>query len=213
MSNFTDFFPAAGGGGGFTKRLKYTTARGNDDANYNNAASYTVNPATDLGLSDGDSIGYFMVGGGGMTNNSATAARGGKIIQGTSIITNASTNLILTIGIGTPLVTTDNASGYDNYATGADRQSTISSGLSLTTADGSNSSGYGGRYDVPASNAGVGVNGYGVGAVPGYFRVAYTGYGSPWMGGNTFAVHGWGHGGTGVIDGFIASDGAILLFY
>jgi len=213
MSNFSDFFPAAGGGGGFTKRLKYTTARGSDDADYNNAASYTVNPATDLGLEDGASLGYFMIGGGGMSNNNTSGARGGMIIQGIAIITSASTDLILTPGVGTPYVSTDNGSGYDNYATGAARQSTIAGGLSITTADGSNSSGYGGRDSGNISNAGPGVNGYGVGSVPDGFRESFAGYGNPWSGGNAFPVHGFGHAGLGVSNGYEGSDGAIILFY
>ena len=145
MSNFTDFFPAAGGGGGFTKQLKWTTARGLDDANYNDAASYTVNPATDLGLEDGASIGYFMVGSGGLSGNSEDGAYGGKILMGTAIITTASTNLTLTPGVG------------NNVA------STISGGLTLTTGDGSNH--YGHRGNAEKTGAGVGINGYGAGCV------------------------------------------------
>lgn len=213
MANLSDFLPAGGGGGGFTKRLKYTTARGEDDADYNNAASYTVNPATDLGLEDGASLGYFMVGGGGMSNNSGTGGSGGKILEGIAIITTASTDLTLTIGVGTSYISSDNGAGVDNYATAAANQSTISGGLSLTTADGTNSSGWGGRSSTPYAFAGPGVNGYGVGAVPSAFRQSFAGYGSPWNGGNTFVVHGFGHGGTGVSNGFAGSDGAIILFY
>jgi hypothetical protein len=177
------------------------------------STSFTVNPATDLGLSDGDSIGYFMIGGGGMTNASNGSARGGKIIQGTAIISNASTDLILTIGTGAPYIGSDGGSGYDNEATGADRQSTISGGLSLTTADGSNSAGYGAWGHSPYVPAGTGVNGYGVGASNNSFRNSYSGYGYQWGGGNTSAVHGYGHGGTGVSNGFLGSDGAILLYF
>lgn len=154
-----------------------------------------------------------MVGGGGMSNNNTSGARGGMIIQGIAIITSASTDLILTPGVGTPYVSTDNASGYDNYATGAARQSTIAGGLSITTADGSNSSGYSGRDSGVISNAGPGVNGYGVGSVPDGFREGFAGYGNPWSGGNAFTVHGFGHAGTGVSNGFEGSDGAIILFY
>lgn len=220
MSNFSDFFPAAGGGGGggFTKRLKYTTARGADDANYNNAASYTVNPATDLGLEDGASLGYFLVGGGGMTNFTDGGGFGGKIIQGIAIITTASTNLILTPGVGTPLVTADGNSGYDNYATGAANQSTISGGLSITTADGSNTSGWGaGPTSTWNSAGGPGINGYGIGSGNASYQQSFAGYGAPQFGGNAFTVHGFGSGGSGgrtlAAGGYEGSDGAIILFY
>ncbi len=221
MSNFSDFFPAAGGGGGgggFTKRLKWTTARGADDANYNNAASYTVNPATDLGLEDGASIGYFMCGGGGMTNFAAGGGFGGKIIQGTAIITTASTNLILTPGVGTPLVTANGNAGYDNYATAAANQSTISGGLSITTADGANTSGSGsGTTSTWNGSALPGINGYGAGGSGSGFYSNFSQYGSPQFGGNPFTSHGFGGGGAGgrtaALGGYDGSDGAIILFY
>ena len=88
------------------------------------AAPITVNPATDLGLADGASIGYLMVGGGrsvGADNN--IGGQGGTIIQGTAIITTASTNLVLSPGIGS----TSASSGT---------QSTISGGLTLTSGNG-----------------------------------------------------------------------------
>ena len=196
MSNFTDFFPAAsGGGGGFTKQLKWTTARGLDDANYNDAASYTVNPATDLGLSDGDSLGYFMVSSGcGSTN---TPGNGGYILQGTSIISNASTNLVLTPASAA-------TSGTSRV------HSTISGGLTLTTADSYNSAGASDGYD---GNPQLGFS-YGNG-IMGY------GAGGKWADGvlaNDFPrgdqSHGFGNGGAFFNSNFLTgSDGAILLFY
>jgi hypothetical protein len=146
MANLSDFLPAAGGSGGFTKMLKYSTARALDDADYNNAASYTVNPATDLGLEDGASIGYFMVGSGGASGNSEYGAYGGKILMGTAIITTASTNLVLTPGVSA--------------------QSTISGGLTLTTGDGSNHYGHRGlTSSSKAISGGIGINGYGAGCI------------------------------------------------
>lgn len=220
MANLSDFLPAAaaGGGGGFTKMLKYSTARALDDADYNNAASYTVNPATDLGLEDGASIGYFMCGGGGMTNFTGAAGFGGKIIQGTAIITTASTNLILTPGVGTPLVTADGNAGYDNYATAAANQSTISGGLSITTADGANTSGSGsGASSTWNGSALPGINGYGAGGAGSGFYSNQAGYGYPQFGGNAFTAHGFGGGGSGgrtaALGGYDGSDGAIILFY
>lgn len=181
MANFSDFLPAAGGGGGFTKMLKYTTARGLNDANYNNAASYTVNPATDLGLSDGDSIGYMLIGSGENKQDLDVAGAGGKIIQGTSIISNASTNLTLTPGTGNGVA------------------STISGGLTLTSADGIKFWGGMTNNVDEAGSASTGIMGYGAG---GGSRLK--------AGGMRMTAHGWGNG-----EGYESSsgDGAILLFY
>lgn len=215
MSNFTDFFPAAGGGGGgFTKRLKWTTARGLDDANYNNAASYTVNPATDLGLEDGASIGYFMVGGGSTGQNVSSGSGGGggyggRIIEGTAIISSASTNLILTPGVGMY----QQSYGWSMRSTINPTESTITGGLTITTADGSNLQGTGG-YNYSTSNYSPtgGINGYGIGGV------GTAQYSSSWtlIGGT---AHGFGCG-TGFCNynqsatiNWQAGDGAILLFY
>jgi len=191
MSDFTDFFPAAGGGGGFTKRLKWTTARGLNDANYNNAASYTVNPATDLGLSDGDSLGYFMIGAGMQMNDSNQGGEGGKIIYGTAIITSASTNLVLTPAAA--------SSTYGEFI-----QSTISGGLTLTTGNGSNNNGYGARsYSQQVVPSGQGVMGYGVGG-------ATNSRQRPYGSGSAPSIHGWGSGGK---QNTVGGDGAILLYY
>ncbi len=268
MANFSDFFPAAGGGGGFTKMNKYSTNRAYNDAthklgesvtvhreyggasgtntftgnqqtsgNFNAADSYvgltfvwnstthtitastansgaystviwtftpaltasistynqqidfvaspsfTVNPATDLGLEDGASLGYMLVGAGYIGSaNGKSGGRGGKIIYGTKIITDASTDLILTPGV---------ANGGN---------STTSGGLTLSSGDGSHSAGF---PDYNSTNTvvfteGSGINGYGVGGGV-YDGTRYSGTG-----------HGWGLGSYGAGSG---GDGAILLYY
>lgn len=201
MANFSDFLPVAGGGGGFTKSLKYSTARALNDADYNNAASYTVNPATDLGLSDGDSIGYFMVGGGEVGDDTTYTGFGGKIIYGTKTITNASTDLTLTIGVGEDL---NCVSG--SVTTVSPTESTISGGLTLTTANGSRQAGF---RSTASGSPGSGINGYGVG-----------GGGLGYNDGSQ--AHGWGGGtrqsaNTGSYPPptfrFTAGDGAIILYY
>jgi hypothetical protein len=185
MSNFSDFFPAAGGGGGFTKMNKYATERSGNDATHklvSPATSFTVNPATDLGLSDGDSLGFFLVGAGYTTGSGTTGADGGYINQGTRIISNASTDLVLTIGVN-----------------GA--ASTISGGLTITSSDGSNRAGGRSYTDGGfATTWGQGINGYGSGSVGTYYAGA-TGHNGP--------RHGFGSG----VAGSTSSDGAILLFY
>ena len=149
---------------------------------------FTVNPATDLGLADGASLGFFMIGGGNSNASTSQGAKGGNILQGTRIITTASTNLILTPGAAT--------AGQGGAA------SAISGGLTLTTDDGANQ-GWPSKDNTKAnSNAWGGIDGYGIG-------------GGLWNEGGAYGTvganfHGFGGGShnTGV-----AGDGAILLYY
>jgi hypothetical protein len=195
MSNFSDFFPAAGGGGGggFTKRLKYTRPGSTGDADFDNANTYTVNPATDLGLEDGASLGYFMVGGGTNKNNTQYGGNGGYIIQGIVTITNASTNLTLTPAEAA------STSVRDTYT-----HSTITGGITLTTADGDNGNGWGATGATGYSGAGPGINGYGVGAM------APNRAGELERQGSYPTRNGFGSGGSQSGRG---GDGAIILFY
>jgi len=143
------------------------------------AAPITVNPATNLGLSDGDSIGYFLCGAGG--NNSSYGGRGGKINFGTAIITNASTNLVLTPGVSN------------------NGNSTITGGLTLSSGDGSDMAG--GSANATNHLGGYsGVSGYGAGG----------GSGNSISGSRGNQSHGWGGGG---FAGETGGDGAILLYY
>tara|TARA_R110000823_G_scaffold261484_1_gene382281 strand:+ start:1248 stop:2132 length:885 start_codon:yes stop_codon:yes gene_type:complete len=145
----------------------------------------TVNPATDLGLADGASIGYLMVSGGSSTNDNSAGGNGGAILQGTAIITTASTDLLLTPGIGGTINTSS-----------AGTQSTITGGLTLTTADGNNNPGNGASG---AASAQPGILGYGQGGK----AQSYSGTGA--IGG-----HGFGNGSPRATQ---PGDGAILLYY
>lgn len=138
-------------GGGFLagQTLSFTPAvaggvPANSQVHLTGPTSFTVNPATDLGLSDGDSIGYMLVGAGYSGQNGNYGGKGGKIIQGTAIITTASTNLVLTPGV---------ANGGN---------STITGGLTLSSGDGSNMAG-GADFNNPSIAAGSGIMGYGAG--------------------------------------------------
>ncbi len=265
MTNFSSFFPAAGGGGGFTKMNKYSTSRALDDAthklkpdvsgrvgvaisgggqtsfqwyadipsgastaepqnalvgftfdigygtqtvtanagavfNTNQLVSFTpavagnvsansvcdlvaptnftVNPANDLGLSDGDSIGYMLVGSGGQIDGAG--GKGGKVLQGTAIISNASTNLILTIGSGNQVA------------------STITGGLTLTSANGFNEAG---APDHGNKSALSGIIGYGMGGGKDNSDLRPKGS----------SGHGWGVGSYDSTNS--PGDGAILIFH
>lgn len=164
---------------GLTANLNYNTS-----INFT-IPSITINPATDLGLEDGASIGIFMISGGTSSTNSTNAGNGGRILQQTKIISNASTNLILTIGTGG--TTGTNNSGSD---------STISGGLTLTTADGYDGAGVG--HNITSKMTLLGINGYGIGGRTQTDR------------GGASGEHGWGNGN---YFGGVGGDGAILLFY
>jgi hypothetical protein len=145
------------GGGGLANFRKYSTTRATNDCTHKTAGTYTVNPSTDLGLENGAQLYYFMVGGGDCgSNTQGINGDSGKIIYGFATITTASTNLSLTIGVG-------NATGA------AGTESTISGGLTLTTANGTNIYGYkDGRYISGNTLGNWGLMG-GYGASSGYY--------------------------------------------
>tara|TARA_R110000744_G_scaffold361966_1_gene469910 strand:- start:32 stop:961 length:930 start_codon:yes stop_codon:yes gene_type:complete len=177
---------------------------------YVNASTITVNPATDLLLADGATIGVLLVGGGGKgagalninTEGQGRGGYGGRLLYKVTTITNAATNLVLQIGGG---------GSFTSNVPSTPSISTITGGLSLTSADGNNISGYpatwnmrynSGNYNESLSSAGPGnYGGYGVGGRLNFF----TGF----NGGN--GQHGWGTGGTAV--SVVGGDGAILLYY
>lgn len=181
---------------------------------YVNASTITVNPATDLLLADGATIGVLLVGGGGKgagasninTQGQGRGGYGGRLLYKVTTITNAATNLVLQIGGG---------GSFTSNVPSSPSISTITGGLSLTSADGNNISGnpsnsnyinpYGSQdygYAQFVSSAGSGnYGGYGVGG-----RINFmTGF----SGGN--GQHGWGAGGT--VASVVGGDGAILLYY
>jgi len=155
------------------------------------APDLIVNPATDLGLENGDSLGYFLVGAGN-SNNASTekGGAGGNILQGTTIISNASTDLVITPGA----VTGTNSAGP---------ASTITGGLTLTSADGM-PGGWGAfGTSTRAASAWSGVNGYSLGG----------GQHNEGGAGGVIASNGDGFGWGSYNSGVRAADGAILLFY
>lgn len=125
------------------------------------------NPQTE-GMSDGDSIGFLLAGG------NATG-----VLRGTAIISNAATDLIITPGVSSGTA------------------STITGGLTLTSADGNVDGSFAGRSYLGTagsavygyeSNGGMGINGFGVG--------------------NQMATTSFVHG-----NGAYGKDGAVLIYY
>jgi hypothetical protein len=170
----------------------------------------TVNPASDLGLADNSQIGYFMVGGGSSGYVYANGARGGiggSVLSGMATITTAATDLTLAIGYGGK-ATTYGGTGYQDGG-----ESSISGGLTLTTADGTNGAGTegtanGGSYVSATSMPGPGINGFGAGG-----RATSNGYG-PSAGPNNGVAHGYGLGAAGYSSAnYVGSDGSIILYY
>lgn len=201
MSNFSNFFPTAGGGGGgFTNYAKWSTARATNDCTYKTAGSYTVNPATDLGLEDGSKIYYFLVGAGTCSSSTqGTLGSPGKILLGITSITTASTDLTLTIGVGN-----------NTYAAGT--ESTISGGLTLTSGNGTGIYGFrNSNFNNNYSNQfGLGLNGYGMGG--GKYSGSYL------LGGPIAASHhsfglGGGRRTNGSYPPQTSGDGCIILMW
>lgn len=163
------------------------------------APDLTVNPATDLGLSDGDSLGILLVGGGdggsAYSSGSGKTGKGGKLFYQNVTISNASTDLVLTPGTGYKA----QKSGFSAAVITARTESTITGGLTLTSADGHDVAGIG--HSPTTGNGMPGVGGYGAGGNDeGRY---YHGMGT---GGFPYNSNSSGAGTQG-------ADGAILLYY
>ena len=86
MSDFTDFFPAAGGGGGGIPKYQEFTASG------------TFTPSQDL-IDAGGRIAYIVVGGGERGYATSHGGCGGAVISGYTTL-NSTTGCAITIGAG-----------------------------------------------------------------------------------------------------------------
>jgi len=170
----------------------------------------TVNPASDLGLTDNSQIGYMMVGGGSsgyVANYLSRGGYGGNVLQGMATITTAATDLTLSIGYGGK-ATTHGGTGFEDGT-----NSTISGGLTLTTADGTNAAGSEGAgnqssYVSVVTAAGNGINGFGGGG-----NANTSNYG-PGAGRNGAVQHGYGRGSYGKSStSYVGGDGSIILYY
>jgi len=162
--------------------------------------NFTVNLATDLGLAVGSQLGVFIVGGGhpGVSSTGGAKGAGSPIFYQNITLADVTTNLVLTIGIG-------GAHIPPHVRTIILRtESTISGGLTLSSANGTQTTG-----DTQNGSSSVGQSGI-------------FGYGSSGQNnaGPSFpnAYHGFGQGGkpynTSVNGtGTQAADGAILLYY
>jgi len=124
MSNFTDFFPAAGGGGGSMPKYQEFTASG------------TFTPSQEL-IDAGGRIAYIVVGGGQKGYSGAQlwayGGNGGAVIYGYTTLT-GTTGCTITIGAGG---TADAGAGGDSSAAFA------SAGGTTITAKGGAGSGMG----------------------------------------------------------------------
>jgi len=174
--------------------------------------SITVNPATDLLLADGATVGVLLVSGGGkgggttgVTGGMARGGYGGRLLYKVTTITTAATNLVLQIGAG---------DSFNGPVLNPSADSIITGGLALTSADGNNVSGYPANYNSRSGSVNNYVYSYvSTGAGPGN----YSGYGiggritqfDAYNGGD--GQHGWGAGGTQ--SDTVGGDGAIILYY
>ena len=146
MSNFSDFFPAAGGGG-LTPKFQ----------EFNISGTFTPSQAL---IDAGGFIEIFLVAGGGRSSSSTHGACGGETIFSRMYLT-STTGCLVTIGAGAP---SNNTNGSNSSFAGS------SAGGSDVTALGGNGSlyqssrmgaGWGASDDGTAGN---GVFGYGAGS-------------------------------------------------
>lgn len=147
MSNFSDFFPAAGGGGGGIPKYEEFTASG------------TFTPSQAL-IDAGGRVSYLIVGAGGTGYNGANAGSGGAVIFGYATLS-STTACTVTVGAG--------GSGGVNQSGGTSSVAFSSAGgTDVTAGGGGGQSGtnYGSRYISNDSfvQGYPGVFGYGRGA-------------------------------------------------
>jgi len=146
MSNFTDFFPAAGGGG-LTPKFE----------EFNSSGTFTPTQAL---IDAGGYIEIFLVGGGGRGGASSTPGQGGEVLIKKMYLT-STTGCSITIGGG---ATSDNSFGSSSTFSGSS-----AGGSDLTAVGGSGntnpqeklSPGWGSPTGAAAGN---GVFGYGGGS-------------------------------------------------
>jgi len=145
MSNFSDFFPAAGGGG-LTPKFE----------EFNSSGTFTPTQAL---IDAGGYIEVFLVGGGGRSNYTSQGACGGETIFSRMYLT-STTGCAVTIGAGGP---SNGSNGSNSSFAGSS-----AGGLDVTALGGANNALWSGRMGagfgaVADGAAGSGVFGYGVG--------------------------------------------------
>ena len=159
MSNFTDFFPAAGGGGGGIPKYQDFTSSG------------TFTPTQAL-IDAGGRLTYFIVGGGTQGSSSDYGGAGGGVEYGYMTLTSIN-SCIVTLGApggssgagGNSIVAFSSAGGIDITANGGQKQyasfgSMRSQGLGASWANAKDASAW-------RASAGNGVLGYAAGGASG----------------------------------------------
>lgn len=186
MSNFTDFFPAAGGGGGGIPKYQEFTSSG------------TFTPTQAL-IDAGGRVAYMIVGGGERGDGDAGegyGGAGGQVKMGYMTLT-STTGCAVTIGAG--------GSGTDGANGGASSVAFNSAGGTAVTSNGgaenhvTNTGGnFGANHRTDASVGGMSsahpgfVGGYGGGGASGNYNAGQTGSGTETPVANTGQGSCWG---------------------
>tara|TARA_B110000285_G_C14724637_1_gene423725 strand:- start:40 stop:603 length:564 start_codon:yes stop_codon:yes gene_type:complete len=155
MSNFTDFFPAAGGGGGSMPKYQDFTSSG------------TFTPTQAL-IDAGGRVSYFVVAGGqqgGGTTTPSSGGSGGEVEYGYMTL-NSTTGCLVTIGAGGASASAAGSNSSAIFSSAGGTDVTASGGTGLATGRNFGAQWHSG-YGFSAAFSGVG--NYGKGGGEQYF--------------------------------------------
>lgn len=175
MSNFSDFFPAAGGGG-LTPKFE----------EFNSSGTFTPTQAL---IDAGGYIELFLVGGGGRSNSTSAGACGGETIFSRMYLT-STTGCAVTIGAGGASNGTDGGSSSFVGSSAGGSDVTALGGSSNAIQTGRMGAGFGAVND---GTAGSGVFGYGVGGGENGDKGIYAAKTNSGQGGSANATAGSGY--------------------
>lgn len=186
MSNFTDFFPAAGGGGGGIPKYQEFTSSG------------TFTPTQAL-IDAGGRLAFIIVGGGQRGPGATAGGAGGDVVWGYETLT-GTTGCAVTIGAG--------GSG-SNGANGGDTTVAFASagGTTVVAKGGTNS------YIGNTGNASAYMQGGAGGAPTGIFGYGRSGGSGNYGSGNYDMNNPRARYGSGTYQGFDAGDGFVRIIW
>jgi hypothetical protein len=169
MSNFTDFFPAAGGGGGGIPKYQEFTSSG------------TFTPTQAL-IDAGGRLAFILVGAGGKVSSTTAGAPGGFVMLGYQTLT-STTGCTVTIGAGFTTETSGGSSSVLFSSAGGTDETSVGGRnyQGMSTTYGPWGANWASNATMSAGNGfmnfGVGGGRNGDGGGVAYFNATYKNYG------------------------------------